>query len=170
MINDGTRGMKSIYLCGPINKCSDDACHGWRTEVEQALAGRFRFLNPMRRDYRNREENYAAEIVEQDYQDIRKADIILAMANHPSWGTAMEIHQAFSIDHKLVVAVCTDPKPSPWLRYHCHYLAKSLREAIEYIVQLGDKVARIEPALHERDHESANMEHKGRSARILRRR
>ena len=133
--------MKSIYLSGPINKCSDKESHGWRVEVETALTGRFRFLNPMSRDYRSREDKFVDEIVEQDYRDIREADIVLVMANHPSWGTAMEMHQAFSIDRKLVVAVCTDPKPSPWLRYHCHYLVTSLHEAIEYLQKLTDEVS-----------------------------
>ena len=135
------RAMKSIYLAGPINKCSDNECHGWRLEVETALAGRFRFLNPMSRDYRSREDKFVGEIVEQDYRDIRDVDIVLVMASHPSWGTAMEMHQAFSTDRKLVVAVCTDPNPSPWLRYHCHYLASSLREAIEYLRDLPDEMS-----------------------------
>jgi hypothetical protein len=110
-------------------------------KVETALTGRFRFLNPMSRDYRSREDNFVDKIVEQDYRDIRKADIVLVMANRPSWGTAMEMHQAFSVDRKLVVAICTDPNPSPWLRYHCHYLVSSLREAIDYLRGLTDEVA-----------------------------
>lgn len=44
-----------IYLCGPINGCTDDECNDWRSAikhdwwVEQYC---HRTIDPMRRDYR----------------------------------------------------------------------------------------------------------------------
>jgi hypothetical protein len=47
--------MKTIYLCGGINKLSDSEATDWREAAKARLSGRYTFLDPMRRDYRVRE-------------------------------------------------------------------------------------------------------------------
>lgn len=128
--------MKTIYLCGPINGCSDAECKDWREEVKRALDGQFRFLDPMRRDYRGVEDEHFVEIVRGDYRDINDSDIVLAMADLPSWGTAMEIHHAHRRG-KSVVVVCGQDRISPWLRFHSNAIVPSLDRAIEHLESIA---------------------------------
>ena len=117
----------TIYLCGGINGLSDSDATDWRQATKNILGGNFNYLDPMRRDYRGREldPGIAEEIVDGDLEDIRESDFILAMADRPSWGTAMEIHFAASIG-KPVIVVCSSSKPSPWLRHHATRVVPSL--------------------------------------------
>jgi hypothetical protein len=73
----------------------------------------------MRRDYRGKEAESIDEIVIGDYADIANSDIILVKATEASWGTAMEMHHAYTNMHKLVVAIVSS-NPSPWVIYHSH--------------------------------------------------
>lgn len=135
--------MKTIYLCGGINNLSDAECKDWRESVKEQLAGKYDFLDPMRRDYRGREAESVDEIVELDKEDIQNSDIVLVNACKPSWGTAMEIMYAWDLTYidldKLPVTakfpdiyiVCDSTKPSPWLIYHADKMFKSFEEAIE---------------------------------------
>lgn len=43
-----------VYLCGPINGCTDDQCKNWREAAKQVLSDT---VDPMRRDYRGREDD-----------------------------------------------------------------------------------------------------------------
>jgi hypothetical protein len=128
-----SEGMKTIYLCGAINGCTDAQCKDWRERVKKELDGKFNFLDPMRRDYRGREGDHVRDIVHGDYDDITASDIILAAADNPSWGTAMEIHQAYQY-RKTVVTVCGAARISPWLKYHSHQLFPTLDDAIAYLL------------------------------------
>ena len=49
-------GVRKIYLCGPIMDAeSDSAAKDWRTRAKERLAGRFILLDPLRRNFRDRE-------------------------------------------------------------------------------------------------------------------
>lgn len=126
--------MKTIYLCGAINGCSDDECRNWRNVAKDALFDSYKLLDPMRRDFRGVEDQSVFQIVQGDYEDIANADIILAAADRPSWGTAMEIHQAFR-DGKEIVAVCGQDRISPWLRYHSTKIVPALDDAIKHLLR-----------------------------------
>lgn len=125
-----------IYLCGAINGCSDSQCKDWREHVKTELAFKCEFLDPMRRDYRGIEHNASAEIVANDEQDIKDSDVILVMANKPSWGTAMEMRAAAKEYKKLVVTVCDNERVSPWLVQHSTIMVKTLDEAINVIKEM----------------------------------
>lgn len=124
--------MKTVYLCGGINGLSDSDCKDWRNKVKESLDGLYHFLDPMRRDYRGKEDQSVHSIVHGDYHDIDKSDIILALVDKPSWGTAMEIHYAFEAK-KEVISITNQEKVSPWLKYHSHVMIKSLDEAIQLL-------------------------------------
>ena len=125
--------MKTVYLCGAINGCRDGECKDWREVAKETLRGRFNVLDPMRRDYRGIDDQSVKEIVNGDYADIAVADIVLAAADRPSWGTAMEIHHAFQA-FKVVVVVCGAERVSPWLRFHSTILVRTLAEAFEVLL------------------------------------
>jgi nucleoside 2-deoxyribosyltransferase len=121
--------MKTIYLCGPINGCTDEECRDWRELVKSKWLGRC--IDPMVRDYRGREQEAYREIVELDKIDVAESDIILVNYDKPSVGTSMEVLYAWERGKRLIVVCRPDAVISPWLRYHAHHLVHSFDEAIE---------------------------------------
>jgi len=121
--------VKTVYLCGAINGKTDSECNDWRAEAKRLLCGAgYSTLDPMRRDFRGREDDCYAEIVLGDLDDIDAADLLLVNAGAPSWGTAMEVFHAYTIGKKVVVF--TDAtRVSPWLRQCSHFICDSLERA-----------------------------------------
>lgn len=117
------------YLCGGINGLSDSECNDWRQYAKDHLKGDT--LDPMRRDYRGREDECVNEIVAGDLEDIANSDNLLVSAVRPSWGTAMEIKHAHDAGKLIVAFVEPGAKVSPWLRFHCHKIVSDLDAAIE---------------------------------------
>lgn len=122
--------MKTTYLCGGINGLSDADCRDWREVAKELL--KTETLDPMRRDYRGKEDESVDEIVSGDLQDIAGSDFILVNAIRPSWGTAMEIIYA-RFDKKMIVAFVGDSRVSPWLRFHCDQILTTVESACEWI-------------------------------------
>jgi nucleoside 2-deoxyribosyltransferase len=120
----------TVYLCGPINGCTDAEAQDWRAIATKVLASHHVVLDPMRRDYRGREDAAAQEIVAGDLADIAAADVVLAMALRPTWGTAMEIYHA-AMQGKRVVAVVGAGPQSPWLTQHCTVTHGTLDAALD---------------------------------------
>ena len=119
-----------IYLCGGINGLSDADCRDWREVAKSLLTGET--LDPMRRDYRGREDESVDAIVREDLEDIHASFYVLVNATRPSWGTAMEIAYAYTMRRPIVAFVGEAPV-SPWLRYHCGAIFKTLEEATAHI-------------------------------------
>lgn len=91
LINESGMDLEeSVYLAGGINGLSDSDAKDWREYAKQRLI--YRTLDPMRRDYRGKEDESVDEIVHGDLEDIDLCRIILASCLRPSWGTAMELH------------------------------------------------------------------------------
>ncbi|MDO9542723.1 MAG: nucleoside 2-deoxyribosyltransferase [Kiritimatiellia bacterium] len=127
--------MKTIYLCGPIMDESSGIAREWRTIAVKKFEKSFILLNPMRRNFKDREVDSANEIVEFDLQDIRSADILLVNYGKPSIGTAMEVFYAANNLRKFVVAFSPfDFKNcSPWMVRYCTKILPSLDAAIAYL-------------------------------------
>lgn len=122
--------MTKIYLCGPINGCTDSEASDWRNMVKSKYPD---CIDPMRRDYRGREAEVYREIVDLDKRDVEAADFILVNYDKPSVGTSMEVYHAWL--HRIpVVVVCrTDTIISPWLRYHSTTIVDSFSRALAWI-------------------------------------
>lgn len=125
----------TIYLCGPINGCTDEECVDWREMVKTAWLGET--LDPMRRDFRQREDAAAREIVEKDKRDIDACDALLVNHPKPSVGTAMEILYAWERGKAIVVVAPRDMAISPWLRYHATKIVHSFEDALACLEELG---------------------------------
>lgn len=128
------------YLCGGINGLSDADCRDWRESAKSLL--HTGTLDPMRRDYRGREDESVLDIVRGDYADIDASDFVLANVIRPSWGTAMEIHYAHSRRIPVIGWTGDATRISPWLRYHCEALHPALGAAIEDINRRADRFFR----------------------------
>jgi nucleoside 2-deoxyribosyltransferase len=116
-----------VYLCGGINGLSDSDCTDWREYAKERLLNGT--LDPMRRDYRGKEDESVNEIVKGDLDDIEQCPTLLVNATRPSWGTAMEIVYAYGLG-KRIISWVGDSRVSPWLRYHSTAIHKSLDDAI----------------------------------------
>lgn len=124
--------MTTVYLAGGINGLSDSDAKDWREYAKEHL--RADTLDPMRRDYRGKEDESISKIVWGDLQDIAKSDLVLASCVRPSWGTAMEIHHATYIARKPVFAVVPEGEAvSPWLRFFTAGVFSTFDEAIDHI-------------------------------------
>lgn len=117
-----------VYLAGPINGCNDDEANGWRQGFMARLP-HLEFRDPMVRDYRGREDECVAEIVQGDIADIDECDTFLAYCWQVSWGTAMEIFYAYRAGKRVILVVPEGARVSPWLRYHSHYIVSNLAAA-----------------------------------------
>ena len=126
---------KQIYLSGPIMDEHPDMAKTWRERATEKLKDDFIILDPMRRDFKDREVDSANEIVEFDLQDVRNADILLVNYNKTSIGTSMEVFYAAHDLGKFIVAFSPFPfkECSPWMVRYCTKILSSFDEAIQYI-------------------------------------
>ncbi len=129
----------TVYLAGPIFGCDDAECRQWRDQAKHLLGGSIKTLNPMRRDYRGREDDAAGEIVRGDLADIKECDVVLANVSRPSWGTAMEIAIASRAGKPVFAFGASDPI-SPWLTHHCECIFVDLQQACEEVWQYEDLI------------------------------
>lgn len=114
---------------------TEGAAGEWRKKATQQLKDRFLLLDPMRRNFKDREVDSANEIVEFDLQDVRDADILLVNYSKASIGTAMEVFYASHELGKFVVAFSPFKFAdcNPWMVKFCTKILPTLEEAIEYI-------------------------------------
>ena len=126
---------RKIYLCGPIMDVTSDESSDWRSRAKERLSGRFVILDPMRRNFRDREIDSANEIVDFDLQDVRDADILLVNYGKASIGTSMEVFYASHDLGKFVIAFSpyAYQDMSPWMVKHCTKILPSLMDALTYI-------------------------------------
>jgi hypothetical protein len=119
-----------VYLCGPINGCTDEECQDWREAAKKRFPNS---IDPMRRDYRGKEKTHVDEIVELDKEDVLNADALLVNHPKPSVGTSMEVF--FAWEHgKYIVVVCPDGvTQSPWMLYHCNHIVHTFEEAYDLL-------------------------------------
>lgn len=131
------KGKKKIYLCGPIMDEHEGVAREWREKAIDLLKEHFILLDPMRRNFKDREVDSANEIVEFDLQDIRDADIILVNYSKNSIGTSMEVFYASHELKKFVVAFSpfTFQDCSPWMVRFCTKILPDLERACNYIVE-----------------------------------
>lgn len=124
----------TIYLCGPINGCTDAEANDWRALVKELWSGST--IDPMRRDYRGREAENVRDIVELDKIDVLSSDVVLVNYDKPSVGTAMEVLYAFERGKLVIVVAREGASISPWLRYHSHRICQSFNAALVQIAAL----------------------------------
>jgi nucleoside 2-deoxyribosyltransferase len=124
-----------VYLCGPINGCTDAEAMDWRAAVNHSLT--VDCIDPMKRDYRGREHADYREIVDLDKRDVRSADVVLVNYVKPSVGTAMEVFYAWTLGKPVILWCAPDANLSPWLRYHSTSIVHSLNQAVAKVLEIA---------------------------------
>lgn len=122
-----------IYLCGPINGCTDAEATNWRNAVKLYYDNA---IDPMKRDYRGKELTNYREIVDLDKRDIRACDIVVVNYDKPSVGTSMEVFYAWTLGKPIIVWCKEDAKLSPWLIYHSTSIVHTLDDALSKIEEI----------------------------------
>jgi nucleoside 2-deoxyribosyltransferase len=127
--------VKTIYLAGPIWKCTDKECQDWRSLIKTEFSDKFCFLDPMRRDYRANAwlPQIAEEIVHNDRRDIIESDILLANTYKQSSGTAMEIFFAWTLEKEIWILNPDFPMISPWLIHHGDFFFCKIEQILNYL-------------------------------------
>jgi nucleoside 2-deoxyribosyltransferase len=148
---------KVIYLSGPIMDEHEGHAREWRDKATRELEKHFLLLDPMRRNFKDREVDSANEIVEFDLQDVRDADILLVNYNKPSIGTSMEVfHASFNLGKFIIgFSPFSFKDCSPWMVRFCTKILPSLEEAIAYIKENFVKLDHAEPSRKSRSTSSA---------------
>jgi nucleoside 2-deoxyribosyltransferase len=128
--------MKTVYLSGPIMDEHEGVAREWRQAAHALLKERFRILDPMRRNFKDREVDSANEIVEFDLQDVRDADILLVNYTKASIGTSMEVFYAAHDLGKFVVSFSpfAFSECSPWMVRYSTKILHTLEEACRYLL------------------------------------
>jgi nucleoside 2-deoxyribosyltransferase len=119
-----------VYLAGPIYE-QDDTCIRWRKAAQKILRKKnIMSIAPTDVDYRGyeRREQTANQIVKRDKGWIMDCDTVLAKCDFPSYGTAMEIMFAWSLQKQIIVVTNSH---SPWIRYHASHVFPTLDEALD---------------------------------------
>ena len=126
---------KKIYLSGPIMDEHVDTAKTWRERATAELREHFVILDPMRRNFQDREVDSANEITEFVLQDVRDADILLVNYSKVSIGTSMEVFYAAHDLGKFIVAFSPYPykECSPWMVRYCTKILPNIDSAIAYI-------------------------------------
>ncbi len=124
-----------IYLCGPIMDCTTDESGTWRQRARELFGDRFTLLDPMRRNFKDREVDSANEIVGFDLQDIQDCDIVLVNYSKPSIGTAMEVfHASFNLGRFVIAfSPLSYQDCNPWMVKFCTKILPDLESAVQYI-------------------------------------
>ena len=87
------------------------------------------------RDFRDK-KRLAERIVKNDLKFIEECDVIVAICDKPSFGTAIEIYYAKKLGKKVIV-LNEEAQPSPWPIAFAEHVVRSKEELIEVLLKLG---------------------------------
>jgi nucleoside 2-deoxyribosyltransferase len=91
-------------------------------------------------DFRDKKE-LSQQIVSHDLQFIEKADVIVVLANRPSYGTAIEMYIAKNSNKKVILLV-KDPLPTPWPVNFSDYLVRNEDDLIILLKKLASRTSK----------------------------
>lgn len=134
-----------VYLCGPMDWCSEEEASGWRDEatMELSYAG-VTTLNPMDRptfqEFDAMSAAATSSLVEDDKTDIEMADVLLVNYTKISVGTSMEVLLAWQKDKRVVIVAPEGMKLSSWLLYHSHAVFHTMKEAYDDIISFNNRL------------------------------
>jgi nucleoside 2-deoxyribosyltransferase len=94
--------------------------HGF--SVEDHIVHKVMDYSPIT-DFRDK-QNLSSEIVKHDLKYVKNSDVVVVVANGPSYGTAIEMSVAKSLGKKIIL-FAKEPVPTPWPVHFSDYIATS---------------------------------------------
>jgi hypothetical protein len=88
------------------------------------------------KDFSNKKE-LSRQIVNHDLEYVKKADVLVVLANMPSYGAAIEMFVAKNSGKKIVV-LAKDPVPTPWSINFSDYVVTTEEELIKLLWDLKE--------------------------------
>jgi hypothetical protein len=89
-------------------------------------------------DFRDMKE-LSQQIVNHDLQFVEKADVIVVVANRPSYGTAIEMYIAKN-SNKKVILLASNPVPTPWPVNFSDYVVRNEGDLIALLEELRKEI------------------------------
>ena len=142
-----------VFVCGSIG-------YGYKEEIKKLqdllrkegfeVLDQFEFDYSDIEDFRDKRE-LSSEIVKRDLELCDRADVLILIAKHPSFGAMAEAVIA-SMKGKPVVVFCPEKLRSPWPLYFATAIAEDERELISLLRELKHEIRTI-PNVY-CDHES----------------
>jgi hypothetical protein len=80
------------------------------------------------------EEELGKRVIENDLSLLEQADVIVALADEPSFGVGAEVFHAKRILEKKIFAIVTKPAKSPWIVSHADVVLETY--SIKDLVQV----------------------------------
>jgi hypothetical protein len=88
-------------------------------------------------DFRDKAE-LSRQIVSQDLKYIEEIDVIIVIANGPSYGAAIEMFIAKKYGKKIIL-LAKDPVPTPWPIFFSDYRVTNEAELVKLLDQLQNQ-------------------------------
>jgi len=125
--------MRSVYLAGAIHHTEYDET--WREQAFRVMGDYFNMkaIDPLEYDEPDVSDH---EIVNRDLYLISACDAVLVDGRTPSWGTGMEVYEAYNMRIPVVVWGKDEDGASVWLRHFSVSFQPTLMLAIEYLARL----------------------------------
>ena len=89
-------------------------------------------------DFRDMKE-LSQQIVNHDLQFVEKTDVIVVVANRPSYGTAIEMYIAKN-SNKKVILLASVPVPTPWPVNFSDYVVRNEGDLIALLEELRKEI------------------------------
>ena len=89
-------------------------------------------------DFRDMKE-LSQQIVNHDLQFVEKTDVIVVVANRPSYGTAIEMYIAKN-SNKKVILLASNPVPTPWPVNFSDYVVRNEGDLIALLEELRKEI------------------------------
>lgn len=127
----------TVYLAGKMSGILPEIANKWRLEAVELLKENFKIINPC--DYYNFEMDRSTytdlEVKKFDLWAVENSDIILVNFDFPdSIGTAIELHMAYEIWDKPVIAYGgLHVEVHPWMKLSVTKWCNTLEDAIDHI-------------------------------------
>jgi len=88
-------------------------------------------------DFRDKPE-LCRIIVDHDLNFVDKADVLVIVADSPSYGTAIEMCMARNRGKKIIL-LANNPIPTPWPIHFSDYLARDFQELYQTLLLLAER-------------------------------
>jgi len=130
-----------LIVCGPIAYGKIQEIKELQRILKEKGFGVIDQFQEKKMDYSSIEDfrgkkRLAEKIVRNDLKFIEKCDVVVAICDKPSFGTAMEIYYAKGLGKKVIVLNETAQR-SPWPIAFADQIVKNKEELIKALLKLG---------------------------------